>query len=78
MYKFLEAPPNTISTSEDSRFTNLKFGLLERVETLNKYVDFIIQHSNPTLSIENNLTYMNLNPERDVNIAGRDVNTSNE
>lgn len=78
MYKFLEVPPNTISTNEDPRFTNLKFGLLARVETLNGYVDFIIQHSNPTLSIQNNLTYMHLNPERDLNMAGRDVNATSK
>lgn len=75
MYKFLETTPNLISGSEDQRFSNLRHGLLQRISKLDDYVDFIISHSNPTFTLENNTTYLNLNPNRDVNIAGRDIKT---
>lgn len=77
MYKFLETTPNLISTGEEQRFVGLRHGLLQRVEKLNEYVDFIIQNSNPALSINNELTYLHLNPERDLNIAGKDIKTEN-
>ncbi len=75
MYNFLETEPNLISTAEESRFYDTKASLLQKVNKLMGYIDFIIQHSNPTLSLQNNVTYMHLNPERDLNVAGRDVNT---
>jgi len=76
MYRFLEVPPNIISTVEDRRFTNIKHGLLHRISTLESYSEFIIQHSNPSLSItKKQITVLNLNPQRDLNIAGRDVKT---
>ena len=79
MYRFLEAPPNVISTSEDKRFTNIKHALLSRIKTLEGYTEFIIQHSNPVLSItKNDVAVLNLNPNRDLNIAGRDVKTKNK
>jgi hypothetical protein len=73
MYKFIETTPNIIHGSEEQRFTNLRHGLIQRVGKLDDYVDFIIGHSNPTFTFENNITYLNLNPKRDINIAGRDI-----
>lgn len=77
MYKFLEIVPNVISNGEEGRFYNLKAGVLQRVAKLESFADFLITHSDPTFSTQNNITYIHLNPERDVNLAGRDVNTKN-
>lgn len=74
MYNFMETEPNVISTAENPKFRGIKVMLLQRVNKLMGYIDFIIQHSNPTFSLQNNVTYMHLNPERDLNVAGRDVN----
>jgi hypothetical protein len=77
MYKFLETTPNVISIdSEERRYTNLKHQLVERIEALNSFVDFIIQNSNPTFTTGDNIkTQINLYPKRDINIAGRNIKT---
>lgn len=75
MFRFLEVSPNIISTAEDRRFTDSKSGLLVRIGTLNSYIEFIIQHANPSFTFQNNVTLLHLNPKRDLNIAQRDINT---